>query len=238
MSGYYEECLNKIQKLIDENLLDEARFLIQQELNMPYVPAEVEEKLRAYLLDTTPDSAIHILSDEKIREYLCGNENQQLIALRQLENQNVRLYLEEIQHVFDSDPSVLVRIALMEILALQQVSDAFDITMNGMSIEFVPAELELPSRSQGAAKADEYLHDWLENDNPSLLKMCEECLIKEAYLRLPLSIEEDEAQALAVSLLRYVSSLLGNEDEMKALLCEKNVAQSGTYELLLYSNNI
>ena len=238
MSGYYEECLNKIQKLIDENLLDEARFLIQQELNMPYVPAEVEEKLRAYLLDTTPDSAIHILSDEKIREYLCGNENQQLIALRQLENQNVRLYLEEIQHVFDSDPSVLVRIALMEILAMQQVSDAFDITVNGLSMKFIPAALELPNCSKGVAKADAYLCDWLENDNPSLLKMCEECLIKEAYLRLPLSIDEEDAQMLSASLLRYVSSLLGNEDEMKALLCEKNVAQSGTYELLLYSNNI
>lgn len=238
MSEYYQDCLNKIKNWIHENKYEQARESIMQELNMPYIPSEFEKQLHELLQECPVEPSHHWLDDEKIREYLNGDEKKQIIALNQLANQNIRLYLEEVQHVFDCCPSPLVRISLMEILANQQVSEAFDITLNGYAMEFIPSAMELPMDSEGVLKAIAILKDWLENENPSLLNMCQECVIKEAYLRLPFTIDEDESEGLAYSILRYVSSLLGIIDEMNCLLCEKNVAQIGTFDLLLYSNNI
>lgn len=238
MSGYYDEILDRIKGFIEQDQLEEARFLIQEELKMPYIPQNVEEKLHQYLLETVKETSFKPLSDEKLRLYLTGNETQQLIALRQLANQNIRLYLAEIHQAFASPMSALVRIALMEILANQQVSDEFEVMIDGFIFQFIPAALELPQDSEGVHQCQAYLCDWLESENPSMLALCLECVIKEAYLRMPFSIEEDEAKPFATAICRYVSSLLGCEDEMNLLLCEKNVAQTGSFDLLLYSNNI
>ncbi len=45
MSNYYDELIQKIEKLIEENKLKEALILIEDELKMPYIPKIYEDKI-------------------------------------------------------------------------------------------------------------------------------------------------------------------------------------------------
>ena len=60
-----------------------------------------------------------------------------------------------------------------------------------------------------------------------------ESLVKEAYLKLPFNVEEDEALALAVAIVCYVFIASENREGMDAFLQDKNLKQYAGYELLL-----
>lgn len=236
--NYYDECFQKIEQLIQDEKYQEAIRLISEELSMPYVPMDVENKLREYLVQCPKPSAHRDLSDEEIEEWLFLDETHQLLAVQSLSKRNIRSFMDLVKDVFMNTTSDLVRIALLEQCILQQVQDECQMRVHGLDFTFIPAYLELPHESDGVIKAGEYLEEWLINENPSLLDICHQSLIKEAYLRLPLSVDEDESLELAVSILRYISQLMGCENEVNALLFEKNVAQIGQLELLLYSNHL
>ena len=48
MTNYYDEILTEIENLIKEGKYDDANFLVQKELNMPYIPIDVEQKLKSF----------------------------------------------------------------------------------------------------------------------------------------------------------------------------------------------
>ena len=68
--------------------------------------------------------------------------------------------------------------------------------------------------------------------------MCVESLIKEAYLRLPFTIEEDEAFDLAVDIACYVFKANEDKEGLMMFLNEKGLAQSYGYELLLSKHDV
>ena len=82
------------------------------------------------------------------------------------------------------------------------------------------------------------LYQWLENEDPSLYKLCQQAALKEFYLRMPFEVEVEEAEAMAYAIVMYVSELMGNKESMKKALYEKNTSQNESFELLLYSNTI
>ena len=48
MTNYYDEILTEIENLIKEGKYGDANFLVQKELNMPYIPIDIEQKLKSY----------------------------------------------------------------------------------------------------------------------------------------------------------------------------------------------
>ena len=48
MENYYKEILDEIGGLLEKGEAEEASFLLKKELNMPYIPMDVEEKLKQY----------------------------------------------------------------------------------------------------------------------------------------------------------------------------------------------
>lgn len=234
--NYYEECFQKIEKLIQEEHYQEAMIKIKEELSMPYVPMDVEERLNEYWQQCPPSSTSHQCNDEQIEEWLLLDEAHQLLAIQALSKRNLRQFWPVVSHVLETSTSILTRIALLEQCILQQIQEECHMKVNGLEYEFIPAYLELPEESDGVIQAMQYFEAWLANDNPSLLNLCQQSLMKEAYLRLPLSIDEDESEPIAIAILTYVSQLMGCENEVNDLLFEKNVAQMGHLDLLLYSN--
>lgn len=64
MTNYYDEILTEIEDLIQQAKYGDANFLVQKELNMPYIPVDVEQKLKSFKRELN-----YRLSDEKeIRE--------------------------------------------------------------------------------------------------------------------------------------------------------------------------
>jgi len=107
------------------------------------------------------------------------------------------------------------------------------VDIDGLEVTFSPCSLDAPMESEGALEAVNYLKDWFENDNPTFTMMCVETLVKEAYLRLPFNIEEDEALPLAAAVTAYVFHAYEEHEAWMLFEEEKGLAQYRGYELLL-----
>lgn len=238
MSNYYQECLENINKYINEGNKKEALKIIEEELSMIYIPKEFEEKLLEFKTDLVETALNKKISDEEIEEYLLKDEYFQLLAIKELENRNIRQYMDLVQDIFENVESNLVKISLLEICINQQVSDEIKIIKDGLEIYVVPAACNLPQDSDGYEVCIEYLKEWLESENPTLYNLCKQAALKETYLHMPFEIEVEEAKSMAYSIVMYVSELMGCKDSIKNTLYEKNTSQNESFELLLYSNTI
>jgi hypothetical protein len=96
----------------------------------------------------------------------------------------------------------LIGSLLIQICIEQQLTETFVWVKDGQRMEFIPMYLPLPWESDGYISALQILREWLENDNPSLLKMCVDVLDGEATLALPMSFSEEEGMILAGSVLK------------------------------------
>lgn len=237
MNDYYSTCEKQILKLIEEDELLKAQQLIDEELKMPYIPADFECLLKE-LRKQTLQPQEKVLSDEQIEAYLRLDEKHQILAVKALSEKNLRKYVPLIQEAFNQAKSVLVTLSLLEICIEQQLNEEFKIEKEGLEMYVIPSALTLPLDSEGLLQVFEFFKQWLENEDPSFLDLCCQCAVKEAYLRLPFEIEEDESESMALEIVYYVADLLGCVDQVESLFCEKKASQKGHFELLLYSNQI
>lgn len=238
MSNYYEECIEEIGRFLEAKKFLEAEEKIKEELSMPYIPKDFEEKLKVLEKELLQQQTEKKLGDDEIEAYLEMDELHQLMAVKALSESNMRQYPDLIQKGFDRAKSALVKISLIEACIDQQLNEEFQIEKDGLEICFVPCTCVNPPDSSGVEKCLEILRKWLESDDPSMLNLCTQCALKEAYLHLPFEIEDEESEAMAYETVMYVSAMMGTQNEMKKLLSEKNASQKGGFELLLYSNTI
>ena len=84
----------------------------------------------------------------------------------------------------------------------------------------------LPEDSEGFEEGKAYLKTWLEDDDPSMLKLCLDQLDLECLLRLPQTIEDDEAYDLAFSILKTVFLMLSTEERFESFLIDKGIRKN------------
>ena len=89
--NYYDEILDRINELIEKGDKDNAVRMIKNELDMPYVPRDLEEKLSELLrkLDDEEHKRPYV-SDEQIESFLFKDEQHQLLAVSALDKKNLR----------------------------------------------------------------------------------------------------------------------------------------------------
>ncbi|MEG0330474.1 MAG: DUF3196 family protein [Longicatena sp.] len=241
MDTYYEDILKKVEDHISEEDFQSAFKILEEELSMPYIPRDYEEKLIAYYNQCRSElrASVPIQKvEEDVATLLQGSLDEQFLAIEQLKKSNIRNHLEEIQTYLSGNPHYLVRSFLMEALMEQNITEELTTEIEGLDVTFTPCYIEPPMDSDGVVEAVGYIKDWFENDNPTFTLMCVETLIKEAYLRLPFNIESEEALSFALAIARYVFVANGEEEAWKVFLSEKELAQTSGYELLLSRHDI
>lgn len=241
MDTYYEDILKKVEHQIQEEDFQSAYKILEEELTMPYIPRDYEEKLIAYYNECRSELNVHSnrsYSEEDINALLEGSLDEQFLAIEQLKKSNIRNHLTEVQKYLSAQPHYLVSSFLMEAMMEQNITEEFTMEKEGLDVTFTPCYIEPPMDCDGVIKAVGYLKDWFENDNPTFTMMCVESLIKEAYLRLPFNIDSDEALPLAQGIAGYVFAANGEVEAWKLFLEEKELAQMSDYELLLSKHDI
>ena len=104
MSDYYSEIILKIEELISNKQILEAKDLLGEELKVPYIPIDIETKLVE--LNKTVTSLLKEnenqkeVSIEKIEEFLKGDAKQQLQAVSTLCDRNLRNHIDLIREYF------------------------------------------------------------------------------------------------------------------------------------------
>lgn len=176
MSNYYEELLSEINNKIQEGSEDEAIAMIQEELRMPYVPLETEEKLVTVLDNLIKTKKAEArseiqLSEDELRAYLKGSELKQLKAVQCLCGMNLRGSLELVEDYLKQNPHPAAAALLIDACIEQEINEELTYIQDGTEITFIPRYREHPWESDGYKEAAAKLREWFENDNPSLLEL-------------------------------------------------------------------
>jgi hypothetical protein len=231
MADYYSEFWMKIDELMNQGLTDEVLRLVNEELAMPYIPMADEARLRQMANSLRKPSVKPVKSMDQLIESIREGDLGALAALDQLRKSNLRMYPQDIQTLFDADLHPLIGSLLVQICIEQQLTESFVWVKDGQRFEFIPMYLPLPWESDGYQAALTLLRQWLENDNPSLLKMCQDVLDGEATLALPNSFSEDEGAVLAGSVLRFVYLAYNDVNEWRKAVIKFKIEEPQLFEI-------
>lgn len=202
--NYYDEALTKINKLIEENKINDAIDLIEEELKAPYLPIDFEKKIKDIhsKIAVTKTSNQKLTYDE-IEEYLFSTYEKQLIAVIELNNYNLRDYVDLINRYLTSDGYINAKALLIDSLVKQEISDEIKYSNEGMEYTFIPKFVLPVEESDGFINAINYLNDYYMKE-PSKLLMAKDLVYKEALLSLPLNLEAEEGEILAKKAIDYI----------------------------------
>lgn len=233
MASYYDEVLEEIQDLMDENKNEEAMQMVKKELSMPYIPSDVEPQLKKLKRELdyrcSLDRQRTEVSSDALLEKLHGKEAEQLSAAAALSSRNLREFLPEIQNWLEDNPFPEAAALMIEAIAEQDIKDDFTLRTNEVEYDFYGDSVTPVAESEGFLEADKLLYDWLGMKHPDLYEMARTLLIHEVYMFLPLSYEKEEAVDLALDVCEQVCTLMDCPDVLEQV--RKNAhLQAGNYQ--------
>ncbi len=239
MEEYYIEIIKEIELLISNNELEEAFSLVEEELLMPYIPKESEDKLVSLYNDLKPRLQASkprtqvVYDEEGLVRLLNGSLAEGLLAYEFLKEQNIRKYLELISNYLSDNPHYLLKALFIELIIEQEISDPIKVKHKDMEVEFIPTYIESAMEADGAIMCADILVKYFENENPSFLQMCIDSLVKEAFYRLPENIDEDEALGLALGIIRYVFKANNDTEHYNEFIMSNKLDKVLVIDLLL-----
>ena len=202
--NYYDELIETIEKYLEINSYDEARSLIEEELDVPYVPRDIERKLHEFL-ELLPKQEYKPveLDIDLIYEYLNEDKQKQLLAVNALHKMNLREHLDKIDEYLKSDGFINAKVLLIESLIEQEINNNFIFKDHGFMQKFNPALLDVPEESSGFKSGSRHIQEIFLKD-PSLMKMASELLYKRCILALPLNLDAQEGIEAAIDIEEYI----------------------------------
>ncbi|WP_027063164.1 DUF3196 family protein [Mesoplasma seiffertii] len=215
--NFYEEIIIEITELIDKKDYDQAMSIINQELSMPYVPAEVELKLlqlKKQIIDLSDDlikrSGAQTFSIEDIQAMLNNDKDTiaQTIAINNIEKINIRLILEDIKKYL-LNPQVVAQNKTFLLLALLKQDFNMDLQVfkNGEYFTINPASLSIEKIDQEIQTITNIVDQSLGQENPSLAEIATTALFLYFFNSFPkVELEQPYEAAAAIIYLAYEMS--------------------------------
>lgn len=212
--------------------------LIEGELQQLYLPPGFEEDYLQYkqeILSHEPAKVVAV-DAEACFEMLITQDNVWL-ALNQLQDVPLIKHTKAIQRVFDQCNDRLILGFLIELLIEQKLFETFVMKRDGLLIEFNPYYLESIQDNDAMGAIIKLFSDVFENDNPSLMKMCESALTQEAMALLPLSLEIEDINPLGFAIIKAVLYAMDDQNEWHNLCAKFKAAEGPLQELVMFSTH-
>lgn len=187
MNNYYEECLESIQTLIQQDQIEKARMLLTKELSMPYIPqpyydqfVELDESLKPVI-----STSRYFEDFDEIIEALHGETEGQIKALMSMQKMNLHDYKEDVlQLLMDTALSDDIKKHILICTQDQNISISVRISINGKHLDINTETLIDPFTSSAYEVIYEKLVETYESSNPSMFAISVEALnlaVFEAY---------------------------------------------------------
>lgn len=202
--NYYEETKEKIIDLIEKEEYEEAKRLIQNELELSYVPRDFEEDL-IELLNQMQEKTFRVksLSEEEIEEYLKKDENHQLLAVDALDKRNLRDEIYLCQEYLKGKGFRNAKALLIDSLIRQQIDYVFILNDEDKELQFNPSKLTPLEESVVYKECNKSLEERFLKE-PSMLVLGKQLLYKEMMLSLPLLPDKAESEQIAERIEDYI----------------------------------
>lgn len=243
---YYDVIAIYLNILKELEEFEEAINILIEELSMPYIPYQYESLFNAaydeILLakqeaNYTLEAKNQIFSVDEIAVLLDKEEcNDDLLymALDQLQQLNVRMIIPAIERfLLNPKKHSFAKSIIMETLIEQQIDDEMQVFKNGVIYDFNPTYLPLVLSQNAYEGIYRLLERELEDENPSLLALCQEYLEYVLYSYFPKEIYDDEYAVYAAGIQYYLSLLQSIEISMEDLEIAYGVDESEIEEIIL-----
>ncbi len=234
LSDYYEATIKEIEDFFATGQDEKAKARISEELSVPYIPKDVEERLKAIEAEHM-DYDVAPPSLEKIEEYLSSEDPAiQLAGISALIKLNLREHIDIINTFLSEDKFIDAKVLLVDELIAQGIRDEFTIVKHDIEYKFIPLYCERPIESEGYVAAIEHLQDTIGIEDPTLAQLCKSLISRIALMQLPLSLSEEEGILIAKSAIAYVYALFDDERfrTYKDAVGSNLIDKSGIEELL------
>lgn len=202
--NYYDEVIRRITELINDEEYEEAKRLIANELEMPYVPKEAEEKLHELLDELHYLNPVQKeLSDTKIEQFMSSDNDHQLLAVNELDHRNLREYIPLCERYLSSDGFANAKALLIDSLIAQQIDHVFTCRKAQEKISFNPSAMKRVNETVSYGKCLGKIYETYLKE-PSRAKLAEQLLYKEFLMALPLMIEEGDCDRLTEKIVSFI----------------------------------
>ena len=203
--NYYDELIQNINNLIENKDYDKAKSLILTELDVAYVPRDIEKKLKEFLRIINENNRhLKTLTDEEIENYLFKDEQSQLIAVNELDKRNIRDYLDICDKYLKSEGFKNAKALLIDSLIKQAIDYQFEYLDDDKVYKFNPKDLKIPQETDGFIEAYKIINDNYMKD-PSMQKLAMDLLYKECLLYLPRQASKNEGCICANKIIKYIN---------------------------------
>lgn len=211
--NYYQETVAEIERLIEVGNIQEARYLLEQELAQSFIPRKYEtifNELYDEIVVFNDEAADLTLITEKelLRNLLMGEMEEQVLALLNLEQLNIRNYQEIINEYLASDQDNIIKARMLELYVEQGLNETIDFkhdVYGNLSVN--PSKLSLVSENAIVSDCFKQLEDRLIK-NPSALEIAKQVLVEKMYLNYPLMYDDDNINSLLKQVVEETEKML------------------------------
>ncbi|ATZ20225.1 DUF3196 family protein [Mesoplasma lactucae] len=210
--NFYEERLLELQKLIDQNEIEQALKLINEELSMPYVPKDFEDdliKLRTRILVEKINNEEHHLSSDKIFSLIKSDQTdlvEKVGLVKQLEESNLRKHISELQDLLNSDLTNEVKMMIIYLLNQQGINNDFNYKKNSKTLKINPMTFDFQTQEMVPLETIKLIDDELGSFSPQLVEMGKQIMVSLYGKLFPIQNEIDCA-ILAKAIIKIVYEL-------------------------------
>ena len=208
MANYYQELIARISEHIRRQEYRQASELIEEELKLPYVPADTYDRLIEFRDEIkgflTKDPVATFMSEQQVESFLAAGGEKAYKAVSFLRKANIREYLDIIQeYMLKDDADRMVVAILFELCHRQGVNTELQYCDNGIWKKQRPNQAGDVTDNERFAETADLLASRFENSNPSFLELCRQVLVQHAYLKYPEPLDIS-AEILTDQIVRYV----------------------------------
>ena len=202
--NYYDETIDKIKNLIDQKEYEEAKRLILNELDLPYVPKDFEDKLNELLLQVKQDTYKPLsLSDEEIINYLNMDESHQLIGVDALNRRNLRDYIDICENYLSKPNYANSKALLIDSLISQQIDHEFIYKDDNREVSFNPIKILPVEENDTYIECYKRIQD-IYMKEPSIIIMANQLLYKEFMMKLPETFNKEDIDTIINKIVAFI----------------------------------
>lgn len=203
---------------------DLAIKVLEEELEMPYIPykyevqfnASYDELLKKRMSRNKVHSAYDLLSDEELLKALlaCEDNNELIVLLSQLETRNIRRFLQVLEEFLISDKiKQNSKTIILELMKSQDYAKDIKIKSKGEIITINLMNLPNVLEQENIGLILNKINEVEENDDPNYLLFAQDVLFSYVGSIYPSLIKDEDICDIACAVSLYVNSLFNNEED-------------------------
>ena len=228
--NYYDILSLHIAILLELEKDDEAYDLLEEELEMPYIPSQYENYLnetyemlyRKRLQNQKSYNVFDTYSDQEIKDILIQerDKNLILIILDQLQKRNIRLYLKELKYLLTlKNYSNDLKAIILELLVEQGIMEEVKLVSNDREFDVDLTTLTPLMEQVSIEDILKIIEEKIDEKDVSIFNACQDLLIAYHASIYPMSIEEDEYLLVAAGIYYAALTNFGIDKEIDEI-CE------------------